>query len=179
MRKSLERPLTIAFICRTSVAWLSTCSFSSCCFHFPSPPSYIWPQDINLGGEFHSVSLGIENWEVDVKEPQIGRLQLWCRMIPKLAISHFTLGQKFRLLRGMTEVEAHIGQNAIRPDYSTFYHITLFAATQFIRMNWFSAETHLHLEWIELGTCGSLGQKLAAVLWWIIPLWEWNRAVWD
>ena len=56
-------------------------------------------------------------------------------MIPKLAISHFALGQKFRLVLGITEVEAHIGQNAIRLDYAAFYHITLFAATKFIRMN--------------------------------------------
>ena len=165
MRKSLGRPLMIAFICRTSVAWLSTCSFYIW-FHFPSLPSYIWPQDINLR-EFQSVSLIIE------------RL-----MLRSLRLAGYSFGAEwfwnwqFHILPsdkssdccwGITEVEAHIGQNAICPDYATFYHITLFPATKFREQIDFYQRSvlskwaqHLHLEWIELGTCGSLGQKLAA-----------------
>ena len=163
MRKSLRGPLMIAFICRTSVAWLSTWAFYIWC-HFLSFPGYIWPQDINLK-VFHSVSLRIEDREVDIKEPQIGRLQLGSCFGPEWfrnwQFHILPLDKSSDCCWGITEVEAHIGQNAIRPDYATFYHITLFAATKFIRMNWFSPEERI----VKMGPTSSSGVNRVGDLW--------------
>ena len=163
MRKSLRRPLMIAFICRTSVAWLSTWAFYIWC-HFLSLPGYIWPQDINLK-VFHSVSFRIEVWEVEIEEPQIGRLQLGSCFGPEWfrnwQFHILPLDKSSDCCWGITEVEAHIGQNAIRLDYAAFYHITLFAATKFIRMSWFSPEERI----VKMGPTSSSGVNRVGDLW--------------
>lgn len=124
------------------------------------------------------------NWEVDVKEPQIGRLQLGSCFGAK-----WFRDWQFHILPLDKSLDCwwnrSWGPYWTKCNPSGLVHFLshyTFAPTTFIKMNWFvkmKRAPHLHLEWIELGTCGSLGQKLAAVLWWIIPLWEWNRAVWD
>ena len=82
-------------------------------------------------------------------------------MIPRLAISHFALGQKFRLLveQKLRPILDKMQSVRIIP---LFYLITLFAPTPFIRMNWFvkmKRAPHLHLEWIESWGLGVLSDK--------------------
>ena len=149
MRKSLGRALMIVFICRTSAAWLSTF------LHLLLPLSTSSKSHLASRYQSQRVPFTIQNREVDVKEPQIGRLQLGFALVQndsEIGNFAFCPWSKVQIV-GVTEVEAHIGQNAIRPDYSTFFYlITLFAPTPFIRMNWFvkmKRAPHLHLEWIE------------------------------
>ena len=186
MRKSLRRPLMIAFICRTSVAWLSTWAFYICC-HFLSLPGYIWPQDINLK-VFHSVSFRIEDREVDIEEPQIGRLQLGSCFGPE-----WFRNWQFHILAKdkSSDCCCWVVEQKLRPILDKMQSVRispLFISLHFCTNNIYQNELICQNETgptsssrvnRELGTCGSLGQKLAAVLWWIIPLWEWNRAVWD